>query len=92
MQGYLVHILCFSDSEHEHLEYHSQYGFTDKAEAIKSSQLTWDRYEAQGNQEVEIQINAHEIPDDTSPDTLVDALVEAEMDEGAPNCIWSMPQ
>ena len=49
MQGYLVHILCFSDSKHEHLEYHSQYGFTDKAEAIKSSQLTWDRYEAQGN-------------------------------------------
>lgn len=92
MQGYLVHILCFSDSKHEHLEYHTQYGFTSKTEAIKSSQLTWNRYESQGNQEVEIQINAHEIPDDTSSDALVDALVEAEMDEGAPNCIWSMPQ
>ena len=45
MQGYLVHILCFSDSKHEHLEYHTQYGFTSKTEAIKSSQLTWNRYE-----------------------------------------------
>ena len=91
MQGYLIHVLEFRDDAHTRLMYHYQYGYTDKAKAIAAAQLRWERFQPMMKRLSEIQINSHKIPNDTSPDELVDALVEAEMDEGVPNCIWSSP-